>query len=165
MLKSDISLVRQLKSSKLDETSGGCMTGITRKITLLMAVVLLWATAAYAQYGAHVILKVDVPFEFSVGKKVLPAGSYQVVRTAPYTLALRDSSNALLASIVTSPVVEKNMRTTAVLKFEFDGERHALSQVLPGYGTSGYELSIPKRVTYLAKQQPVEVQASQAGKR
>lgn len=148
-----------------DETPGGCMKSFSAKIASLIVVVLLWDAAAYAQYAAHVILKVDVPFEFSVGKKVLPAGSYQVVRTAPYTLALRDSSNALLASVVTSPVVERNMRTTAVLKFEFDGERHALSQVLPGYGTSGYELSIPKRVTYLAKQQPVEVQASQAGKR
>ena len=39
--------------------------------------------AGYAQYALAVILKVDVPFEFSVGKKAFPAGDYQVVRIAP----------------------------------------------------------------------------------
>jgi len=140
------------------------MTGITRKITLLMAVVLLWATAAYAQYEAHVILKVDVPFEFSVGKKLLPAGSYQVVRTAPYILALRGSDNKFLASIATSPVVARNPRYTPVLRFDLDGDRHVLSQVWPGAGASGYELAAPTRVAYLAAQKPIEVQGSQSGK-
>jgi hypothetical protein len=141
------------------------MKSITGKITSLMAVVLLWAGAAYAQYDSHVILKVDVPFEFNVGKKVLPAGSYKVIRTAPYTLALRDNDNRFIVSIVTSPVVARDARYTPVLRFEFDGERHVLSQVWPGSGASGYELSVHKRVTYLAEQKPVEVQASQAGKR
>jgi hypothetical protein len=148
-----------------DETSGGCMKNITGKITLLMAVVSLWAAAAYAQYDPHVILKVDVPFEFSVGKKLLPAGSYEVLRTAPNTLALRDGNSRLLVSIVTSPVVARDARSTPVLRFAVEGEQHVLSQVWPGAGTSGYELSIPKRVTYLAEQKPVEVPASQAGKR
>jgi len=141
------------------------MTSITGKITSLMAVVLLWAVAAHAQYESHAILKVDVPFDFSVGKKLLPAGSYQVVKTAPYTLALRDRNNRSVASIVTSPLIARNERYAPGLRFEFDGGHHVLSQVWPGTGTSGYQLSIPKRVTYVAERQPVEVQASQAGKR
>ena len=142
------------------------MKSITTKITSLMAVVLLWTAASYAQYAPHLILKVDVPFEFSVGKKVLPAGLYQVVRIAPHTLALRDSNGGFLVSVVTSPVVARNARFAPVLKFEFDGAQHVLSQVWPGNGTTGDELSLPKRVTYLAQQQqPVEVQASQSGKR
>ena len=141
------------------------MKRITAKITSLMVVVLLWAAAGYAQYAPHLILKVDVPFEFSVGKKVFPAGSYQVVRIAPHMLALRDNNNGTLASVVTSPVVTRNARYIPVLRFESDGERHVLSQVWPGNGTTGYELSIPKSVTYLAQQQQsVEVQAS-SGKR
>jgi hypothetical protein len=140
------------------------MQRVTAKITLLMVVVLLWVAAGYAQY-TQLILKVDVPFEFSVGKKVFPAGSYQVVRTGPYTLALRDGNNEILVSVVTSPVVTRNARYTPALRFEFDGEQHVLSQVWPGTGTTGYELSIPKSVTYLAQQQqPVEVQGS-SGKR
>src|ERR1043165_1483186 len=76
MLKSDISLVG-IRISTRDKTSGGCMKSITAKITSLMVVVLLCAAMGYAQYGSHVILKVDVPFEFSIGKKVLSPGSYQ----------------------------------------------------------------------------------------
>ena len=141
------------------------MKRITAKITSLMVIVLLWAAAGYAQYAPRLILKVDVPFEFSVGKKTFPAGSYQLVRIAPYMLALHDSKNGFLASVVTSPVVSRKARFTATLQFQFDGEHHVLSQVWPGSGTTGYELPVPKRVTYVAQQQqPVEVQASQAGK-
>lgn len=141
------------------------MNSFTRRISSLLAVVLLWTAAAYAQYESHVILKVDVPFEFNVGKKLLPAGSYLVVRSAPYTLTLRDRANRSLVSIVTSPVLARNPRYAPVLRFESDGERHVLSQVWTGTGASGYEIAIPKRVTYLAERQAVEVQASQAGKR
>jgi len=141
------------------------MNRFTGKVTSLLAVVLLWTATAYAQYESRVILKVDVPFEFNVGKKLLPAGSYLVVRSAPYTLTLRDSDNRSLVSIVTSPVMARHARYAPVLRFESDGDRHVLSQVWPGAGASGYELAVPKRVTYLAGRQPVEVQASQAGKR
>jgi YD repeat-containing protein len=141
------------------------MKRITAKITSLMVIVLLWVAAGYAQYAPRLILKVDVPFEFSMGKKTFPAGSYQVVRIAPYMLALHDSKNGFLASVVTAPVVSRKARFTPTLQFEFDGEHHVLSQVWPGSGTTGYELPVPKRVTYVAQQQqPVEVQASQAGK-
>jgi hypothetical protein len=142
------------------------MKRITAKITSLMVIVLLWAAAGHAQYAPRLILKVDVPFEFSVGNKTFPAGSYQVVRIAPYMLALHDSKNGFLASVVTAPVVSRKARFTPTLQFEVDGEQHVLSQVWPGSGTTtGYELPVPKRVTYVAQQQqPVEVQASQAGK-
>src|SRR5262249_2428469 len=152
ILKSDISLVG-IRISTRDKTSGGCMKSITAKITSLMVAVLLCAAMGYAQYGSHVILKVDVPFEFNVGKRVLPAGSYQVVQVAPQMLALRDDNNSLLASITTTPVVARNARYTPVLKFAVDGERHVLSQVWTGNGNAtGYELALPKRVTYLAQQ-------------
>jgi len=136
------------------------MKRITAEITSLMVVVLLWAASGYAQFASQLILKVDIPFEFNVGKKVFPAGTYQVVRVAPHMLALRDGRNAILTSVVTSPVVSRDARYSPVLRFEFDGQQHVLSQIWPGNGTTGYELSIPKRVTYLAQQQPVEVQAS-----
>src|ERR1041385_3304151 len=124
MLKSRMSLAEAMKVQTRDETLGGCMKRITAKITLLMVVILLWVAAGYSQYAPHLILKVDVPFEFSMGKKVFPAGSYQVVRIAPQMLALRDSNNGILTSVVTSPIVTRNARYTPVLRFESDGERH-----------------------------------------
>ena len=143
------------------------MKSIAAKLTSLLVVVLLWTAAGFAQYDPRPILKVDVPFEFSVGKKTFPAGEYEVVQIAPHTLALRDSKERFLTSIVTSPVLARNARSTPVLRFEVDGDQHVLSQVWPSFGTTGHELAIPKRVTYLAQQRnaDVEVQASESGKR
>jgi hypothetical protein len=147
-----------------NKTWEGCMKRITANLALRMMIVLLFAGAGFAQYTPQLILKVDVPFEFNVGKKTYPAGSYQIVRTAPYTLALRDSKNEFLTSVVTGSIVSGQARSAPALRFEVDGDQHVLSQIWPASGTTGYELYIPKRVTYLAQQQAVEVQASHAGK-
>ena len=143
------------------------MKRIAAKLTSLMVVVLLWTAAGYAQYAPQLILKVDIPFEFNVGKKTFQAGAYQVVQIAPHTLALRDGQDRFLISVVTGPVVARNARSTPALRFEVDGDQHVLSQVWPGNGTTGHELSIPKRVTYLAQQRTadVEIHPSESGKR
>ncbi len=130
------------------------MKRITANITSLVVGVLLFTAAGYAQFMQQVILKAEVPFEFSVGNKTFPAGEYRVVRLAPHTLALRDSQERTLASFVTGPVMARTAHATPTLRFESDGNRHVLSQVWPGGVTTGYEVSIPKRVTLLAQQPP-----------
>ncbi len=143
------------------------MKRIAAKLTSLLVVVLLWTAAGIAQYAPRPILKAGVPFEFSVGKKTFPAGEYEVVQIAPHTLVLRDSKERFLTSVVTAPVVARNGRSTAALRFRVDGNQHVLNQVWPGNGTTGHELAIPKRVIFLAQQGTagVEVQASESGKR
>jgi len=143
------------------------MKRIAANITSLMVVVLLLATAGYAQYVQRLILKVDVPFEFNVGKKTFPAGEYLVVRIAPYTLALRDSKGRFLTSVGTGTVLSLTARSTPKLKFELQDGRYVLREVWPGGSTAGYQLSSPKRLNAFAQNHPAgtEVQAlSSSGK-
>ncbi len=137
------------------------MKRITANITSLVVVVLLLTTAGFSQFMQQVVLKADVPFEFSVGKKTFPAGEYRVVRVAPHTLTLRDTANRVLTSFVTAPVITRTVHSTPALRFRADGERYVLIQIWPSGVTTGYELSTSKRVTLLARQRPsnTDVQA------
>ena len=78
--------------------------------------------------AAHLVLKVDVPFEFTVGKKTFPAGEYRVVRIAPHTLALRDSKDRFLTSVMTGSVVSFKARPAPKLKFELKDGRYRLAK-------------------------------------
>ena len=141
------------------------MKRIAKSLTSLVAVVLLFAAAGYSQNVGQLVLKADVPFEFRVGEKTFPAGEYRVIRTAPHTLALRDSKDGFLASVVTGSVVSLTPRSTPKLKFELEDGQYALSEVWPSGTTTGYQLSMPKRLPVFAQKRPAatEVQASATG--
>lgn len=138
------------------------MKRIAANLTVLIVVVLLFSAAGYAQFVEQPVLKADVPFEFSIGKKTFPAGEYGIVRIAPHTLALRDSSNGFLTSVVTGSVVSLRARSTPKLKFEFEDGRYALTEVWPDGTATGYQLSVPKRLASYAQNKPAatEVRAS-----
>jgi hypothetical protein len=127
------------------------MKQIAAKLVLTMTFVFLLTAAGYSQ---QLILKADVPFDFTVGKKTFPAGEYHVVRLAPHTLGLRDSKGGYLMSVVTEPVVSLNSRANAKLKFESVGGQYLLTEVWPDQSTSGYELLLPKRVNFIAQNAP-----------
>jgi hypothetical protein len=145
-----------------DKTWGGCMKRITANITSLVALVLLLTATGYSQFMQQVMLKADVPFEFSVGKKTFPAGEYLVVRIAPHTLTLRDTDNRVLATFVTAPAFSKTAHATPVLRFESAGGQYVLTQIWPGNATTGYELSVSKRTVFLARQEPANKDAQAA---
>jgi len=63
---------------------------VARTLTSVLLGVLTLGPIAQAQHAQRVI-KVTVPFEFSVGNQVFPAGNYSVVSTAPALLDLRDA--------------------------------------------------------------------------
>ncbi len=136
------------------------MKRITANITSLMVIVLLLTAASYAQQ--HLVLKADIPFEFSVGKKAFPAGEYVVVRVAPHTLALRDSNDKFLTAVMTAPASSLTARPASKLKFELKDGRYALSEIWAEGSTSGYRLPLPKRQSALAQDHTAgaEVQAS-----
>ncbi len=126
------------------------MKKIVTNITLLLAAVLLLASAGYAQY-AHLILTVNVPFEFNVGEKVFPAGQYKIVRTAPDMLVLRDGHDQFLASVVAGPVQALGEQPDSKLRFEMKDGRHVLSQVWLAGASTGYQLPAAKHLAVLAQ--------------
>jgi hypothetical protein len=115
----------------------------------LMIVVLLFTAASFAQQHQTLNFKVDVPFEFSVGKTTLPAGEYRVSEIANHTLALRNNSNWETTIFMAGPAISL-AGLTPTLKFEFQDGHAALSEVWSTRGI-GYEVSVPKRPVTLAQ--------------
>jgi hypothetical protein len=124
------------------------MKKIAANLVLLVTFVFLLTAAGYSQ---QLVLKADVPFEFTVGKKTFPAGEYHVVRTAPHTLSLRDSNGGVLMSVVTEPVLSLMSRSNPRLKFETVGGQYILTEVWPEGAHTGYELLAQKRFNVIAQ--------------
>ena len=61
-----------------------------RTLASLLLGVLTLGPLAQAQQAQRII-KVNIPFEFSVGDREFPAGSYSLVSSAPPLLDLRDA--------------------------------------------------------------------------
>src|SRR5258708_8592939 len=95
-------------------------------MTALVGVVLSFAGAMQAQYVPHYV-KVSVPFEFSVGDKLLPAGDYKLVCT-PDEIELRDARGQVIASAVHHSVRTADAAVSPKLVFVSVGGRHVPRQ-------------------------------------
>jgi len=119
---------------------------------------MLFAGLAQAQFGAWVV-NVDIPFEFSVGKKTFPAGNYSIIRTAPDRLALRDSQAGVVAFMITHSV-QQATRAQTKLVFRIDGGQHVLAQVWFANNQYGNELAPTKPRLAMANVQAAKSQTA-----
>ena len=89
---------------------------------------------AQAQEG----MKVNIPFDFVAGNKVLPAGEYSVEVSGPmHMLLLIDRKDASAAAFInTNAAVSAEPQSASKLIFNRYGDRYFLSQVwTAGYST------------------------------
>ena len=121
------------------------MKKIAAKVVFLMTFVFALAAAGYSQ----TILKADVPFDFTVGKKTFPAGEYDVVRITSQTLGLRGSDRRFLTTFVTEQVTSPMSYSTPKLKFEAVGGQYVLSGI--DSANAGYELFVKKPLNIIAQ--------------
>jgi len=112
-----------------------------------MTFVFLLTAAGYSEQ----ILKADVPFDFTVGKKSFPAGEYTVSRTSPQILSLRSTDGGVLAVFLTEPLISRNSKANAKLRFETIGGQYALTEVWAEGASTGYQLLTSKRISYVAQ--------------
>src|SRR3954468_11082301 len=115
------------------------MNHMKRSLILIALTFAMFGVSAFAQ-SAYMQLKVDVPFDFYVGKQTFSAGEYSVVRTSPGILILRDSRNHVVATMLTSTTEFPSPRNSSILKFRNEGGRYLLSEVWEEGATSGFEL-------------------------
>ena len=129
------------------------MNRFARVVAGLSITIVLLSVSAAAQYARRVI-RVQIPFEFTVSGRSMPAGDYTIVCLAPDRLELRDTQSHAFAWALTLPgeSPEKNVSTT--LEFStVDGE-HALTEVRVKNETTVYELA--------ARPSPIAVALRQA---
>lgn len=120
-------------------------------ISLLLGVGTLGPTV-HAQSTERTI-KATIPFEFSVGDKIFPAGNYWLVSTPPAFLQLRDDAGHSLATVLTNSVQSLNATATPKLQFFSEGGHFRLAQVWQGSYPRGQQLQSRKASAKVAKRQ------------
>jgi hypothetical protein len=136
---------------------------VERTLAALLLGVLSLGHTAHAQRITQVI-KVDIPFEFSVGGQTFSAGRYSLVSTAPSVLQLRDADDHALTTVLTNSV--QTLKGPASPKLQFrnqDGQR-VLVQVWQADDSIGQQLQPPKSLIQVAKQRSKRVQTAEVGK-
>jgi hypothetical protein len=107
----------------------------------IIALAFVSALAASAQNPRNII--VNIPFDFTVKGKTLPAGEYIISRasTADETsLAMQRKDGKSAAIVLTKPVQSAERQSESQLVFSRYGEHYFLSQVWTAGDNQGREL-------------------------
>jgi hypothetical protein len=114
--------------------------------------VLLPATTAYAQSPS---IRVQVPFEFRAGDKILPAGEYSAQAFPGSTLMLLSSvDGSASVYLAAHPVDRDAVREQGVAVFHKYGNAYFLRQVWVGGASVGRELPKTKNERLVARATP-----------
>jgi hypothetical protein len=128
-------------------------------LTSLFLAVLMLAAVAGAQQSERVI-KADIPFDFTVGNRILPAGRYAMVRTQPWLLEVRDSEGRFVAHVLTQSIQTLNSPAAPKLRFENKDGRPALTQVWQENDSIGQQLLPRNSETRAVQKRSAHVQTA-----
>ena len=113
-------------------------------LTTLSLFITLSAVSVYAQSDMR--LNVNIPFEFSVRNKVLPAGEYTVtqrVQNAENNLLIRRVDRTASDVFLTIPTRAGTTPNESKLVFNRYGDQYFLSEVWMRGNDTGHELGKP----------------------
>jgi len=112
------------------------MKKIAMHTTVLMCVLMVMGTVSSAQ---TIGLRVDIPFEFNVGEKVLPAGQYLILAPQGGTLRIT-GPNGAAAIASTNLVGGRRPDGPGQVDFNCYGQRCFLSQFWTARTETGEEV-------------------------
>lgn len=99
-------------------------------IIIFISLILVAATTASAQ-SAH-RFEIDIPFQFILGGRTLPAGRYSVQRldpAKPHVLMLKNTSRGSSRVVITQRVESENPKVDSSLVFHRRGDKFYLFQI------------------------------------
>ena len=135
-------------------------------LTLATSLALLMSTAAAHAQATQ--LKVTVPFEFSAGDTVLPAGHYDVESTDPWggkALSIHNVTSNAGTILLSSSCQSRKTSERSKLVFYRYGQRYFLAEVWTANTNIGRKMPVNQRQRELAKnQQMSEVVLMASGK-
>jgi hypothetical protein len=116
---------------------------ILRALVVLSLAMTALGASARAQYVQHAV-RAEIPFDFTAGRKALPAGKYTLVCVAPDYLEVRDKYAQVLVTLRTHliPLTERSSSSNLEF-FVVDGE-YSLAQIRIGEASIGYEVAVRK---------------------
>ncbi|HEY1759308.1 MAG TPA: hypothetical protein VGG72_28305 [Bryobacteraceae bacterium] len=122
----------------------------------------LFAAMCSVLPAQNVTMSATIPFDFRVGDKLIPSGTYQIVTSDTSVILREESGRVLTASFITIPETRGGPPNTGELRFNRYGNEYFLASVWNPYSVRG--LSIPKTATQkeLAKRASAVVQLATA---
>jgi hypothetical protein len=112
---------------------------VLKIFSMLSLFVTLAAASVYAQ--SDMSLKVNIPFEFSVGNEVLPAGEYTVRHVAQSALVIRRADCSVAKVFSTMGTIASKTPNESSLVFHRYGDEYFLSTIWTAGNDTGHELS------------------------
>jgi len=120
---------------------------------LHVAVGLFAAFACSGLQAQTAIMKANIPFDFHLGKAVMPAGQYDISYSA-HLLTLRQNAgghDAHAALALTTPVSRSQRPSTGLLEFTQYGDTYFFAKVWTPYSQQGGALPKTSREKELAR--------------
>ena len=115
----------------------------------LAAIAILGTTLAYGQNASRVLVRVSVPYKFVVGKQMLPAGTYEIMKGPGSSegLALRNAKTGKTINLTVIEHLARIGNETHEGRFVFDrvGDQRFLSEFWPSGRGDGYLLQVNKK--------------------
>jgi len=118
-------------------------------LSLLLILTVGTVSAQSEQIGV-----INIPFNFIIGQKILPAGEYTIRpnQTDSKTVWLVQGNDTQAgAFFLTIPVLARETQEKTRLVFHKYGDQYFLSQIWTAGDNSGRELSMPRKEVELAK--------------
>ena len=109
-----------------------------KALTIFLAA-LVTVGSASAQNRA---VQANIPFDFTVGNKLLPSGTYRVIVESPHTIEILNSKHRPEVLSVAFAADEKSKNN--VLIFDRYGNQYFLSKILCSSADIGLQLPISK---------------------
>lgn len=134
-----------------------------RILTSLLLFVVWSAATAYGQSPA--VIKVNIPFQFSVGDRSFPPGYYSLVQPMQHFLVLRDERGRTIASTFTEGIEGQKAPDVSKLKFYSEAGQNALLEIWQEDNSTGQKL-FPSSVnnhSYIAKHRSPEARQAAEG--
>ena len=120
-----------------------------RYFAIALVVLMITAVPTFAQVTS---VKVDVPFEFQVGNRILPAGQYALTQFAGSALILENTSGKGSAVAPTQATGGNANSQQPHLTFHRYGEKYFLTEAWLRYSDTGRRLPAS----------PVEIESARA---
>jgi hypothetical protein len=119
---------------------------ITRTLTSLALAVMGLSVAAPAQVGQTT--KATIPFDFTVGKKTLPAGNYSLSQPEQGLLTVRDDRGHAIAQVLTVGIDGADLASSPKLKFAKSEGVYILTEVWDGADLGQEVLGAKKQLIF-----------------
>ena len=114
---------------------------VLKNVSLLCAILLVTVVASAQGQTLGSRVKADIPFDFSIGDKKLPSGTYSVGRARQNSddvvISVEDEGGRSKAIRMSIPVLNVNITEKAKLVFRRYGDQYFLYQVWPAGGATG----------------------------